>query len=247
MHFDPRVLRHLPFFCHFLFRSERTKRNASGADWERITHIAGLFAPSTVWKSKYSRCFPSLPPAETGETHVLAWLQLCPQQPNRASMSPSAPGSSLAGDGVSPSAASWTPPSRPAVQKRAGSATRAVPGSGQTSRAIHSSARGCRFWEGAVKAPGQPAQGKDLCRWLDPLDRQVATTSAFPPDRTRHYTRGAVGPWYLRFMNIQSKSYPEAQNVGSQAESSKLSGVFFSAHRRPRRPFISRSLHPLAL
>lgn len=208
MHFDPRVLRHLPFFCHFLFRSERTKRNASGADWERITHIAGLFAPSTVWKSKYSRCFPSLPPAETSETHIVSRLQLCPQQPNRASLSPSAPGSSPAGDGVSPSAASWTPPSRPAMQKQAGSATRAVPESGQTSRAIHSSTRGCHFWEGAVKAPGQPTQGKDLCRWLDPLDRQVATTLAFPPDRTLitpgvRLARGTCASWTSKARAIQ--------------------------------------------
>lgn len=51
MHFDPHVLCHLTFFCCFPFPAERTKRNTSGSDLERITHIAGLFAPLTgVWE-----------------------------------------------------------------------------------------------------------------------------------------------------------------------------------------------------
>jgi len=65
MHFDPPVLCHLTFFCCFLFHSERTKRNTSGSDLERITHIAGLFVPSMVCKSEYPRCFPSVPAAQT--------------------------------------------------------------------------------------------------------------------------------------------------------------------------------------
>lgn len=47
------------------------------------------------------------------------------------------------------------------------------------------------------------------------LRSQVQGSVLFAPDCTRHYTRGAVGPRYLRFSNIQIENYPEAQNTVS--------------------------------
>lgn len=114
--------------------------------------------------------FHPSPMAETNETCILSWLQLCPGNmtvPACLHLLMAAPRLETG----TPRELPAEPNSHPAAHKRLGLCNRSGPGSRQTSRATDSSAGGCHFWQGVVKAPAQLVQGKDLCWWLDPLSR----------------------------------------------------------------------------